>query len=200
MKTLFSFTNIVTGYLTLPVVLKGATVCGVIIIGLFWGLYGLASYGEWRVRSLLSTEKAVPLNGMRLNLSRYVSDDDGLVGADRYLVIVSKDSCTPCQREMPKRVEVLANAEMTPNDRIVLLSTGGLELPTQISAVAARKGIPATPVLLDSTDELKAETGIAWTPHVLILDKEWRIRFSVPRLDNAAASAIVRYFSGPRTR
>jgi hypothetical protein len=169
--------------------------CAVVLV-IFWSAYGLnvlarSSWQQNYGRAQLT--RPLILNGL---LFRPGPGSADLPTTGRQLVLVTSDTCSFSQAGVPEWLQLVEEINFRSPDSVSVISLRGRTLPDHLSARLSELGVPHQVHVL--TDVSKAvfmqQTGIAWTPEIMLVDEQRRIRLSSPRLTPSLRDALVRSF------
>jgi hypothetical protein len=138
------------------------------------------------------------LNGLTLQLEGSVvpSLDRRENAHTKYLVLVSSDECSVCQEQVDDWVDLMGRLQLSGDSEVVHITTNGTVLPERVRLVADRRGIPYRVLQVTNQAQFVEETGLAWTPALLLLDADLSVRLVTTQLSSSAVTAIEGFLQG----
>jgi hypothetical protein len=148
-------------------------------------LYWAALFTEQRLAARDAPSLIVfPVNGLRIDL-----DSGSFFGGPghpprrstpgRTLLLVSADTCQLARKVAPLWGELIASLPFAPEDRVVVVSLRGNEIPQLLSKSARERLVAFRPVTVTDLTAFTLSTGIQATPGTFALDQDLRVRWII---------------------
>jgi hypothetical protein len=77
--------------------------------------------------------------------------------------------------------------------QLLIVTKNGAEIPRALSSAASQRGLRSQIVRVTNNAGFSEQTGIAWTPQVLVLDSTGRVRISAEAVTHTVEAAIIEY-------
>lgn len=167
------------------------------LIAFFWLSYWANSTVRERARSIRQVNQPpILLSGIEIRLDRFVAPP--VMASHRSdswtLVLVCSDLCPQSQAEVPAWMRLLDAVSWGDDDRLVVLTAHGRQIPDQLLSGSRVRSIRHEIVRVTDVMSFRARTGIGWTPATLALDGAMRVRAVTERLTPMAADHLIRMF------
>lgn len=172
-----------------------ALAAGVVVC--FWLLYLTDSkvQASW-IQYLSSRARPSVLNGLEVPFDRFVIPPPPTVSAtSRRLVIVSSDRCRYSEAAVPSWITLIRRLDLLPNDDILFVSTYGRKLHSQL--IAGLDTSTATHIRFATVKQqavFAQTTGISWTPELVGIDGDGRVRLATEIVDERTAELFREFF------
>ena len=147
-----------------------------VVLGWFWFAY--SSHGYWKRSAgvaLSGTHRPYVLAGLQIPLDRYlVPSFHRESGSLYYLVFLSSDSCPHSEEQAARLSAWIESAPEVPP--AVLLTFDGVRVQRRLVAALVARGVRFQQLTVGRQVAFSEDTGLAWTPAVLLLDQGLRVR------------------------
>jgi hypothetical protein len=163
-----------------------------------WAAYGAQAVILRTYRSAYLAAQAsrpVLINGAVVDLAHYVQPKLTFTGSQRVLLFVTSDTCPWCNAELPEWQDFLRQAPLQ-STSVLLVSFGGLKIPTAMEQVLSARGIRCQKALIVNGPGFTGQTGIGATPTIVAMDGGLHVRFTSVRLTKTFQRQIVGWASG----
>lgn len=174
----------------------------VVAIIAFWWLYVQhLQLRAQRLEALTRGQRPYALNGMRLPLETALEPfPEDLRGLRRYLLLMTSDNCMPSRVAVEPLRELLRNISYGPDAGVILLSVAGVELPRVLARELRTLGVSHHIVSLRSQSAFVKQTDLSYTPALILVDSDFRVRMVAPRLTEVVAREIKRFLGATMER
>jgi hypothetical protein len=179
--------------------MKAILSLAVVSVAVFWCAVGVRSHLEFRrTQALRSIRPMFALNGVVVRLDQHVQP--ALMRGNektRYLLLTSSDRCQFSRAAVSAWSEMLRRIQFAADDRVVLLSVSGKEIPNQLYSIASKRARTERAMVTDAI-AFSQETGIGVTPVTAVLDSSFSIRLISSRITSVYLDEVYRFVIGYR--
>jgi hypothetical protein len=148
----------------------------------------------------LGSQRPFVLNGLILRFDRHVRPTLKIGDrTSRYLVLVSSDECPVCLDAVDSWVSLLDRLKFEPTDYVVHVTTRGMMIPNTIAAALKSRNVGRQILRVDGQAGFAEETGLAWTPAVILLDAGLRVRLISSQVTPAFRREVEASFGATET-
>jgi len=166
-------------------------ILGAAVVLWFW--YAYSSHTRLKQAAgiaLATTQRPYVLAGLHINLDRYLTPQfRPEPGVGYYLVFVSSDSCRHSEEQAAVLLRWLRRANVVPATVLISFDEGSKLQPPLVSALQERK-VPFQRLKIQNQAAFSEDTGLAWTPAILIVDSGLRVRLVTEHLSASAEERI----------
>ena len=165
------------------------------LFAVFWTAQGVSAYLTRRLAAVQANWVKPPLlHGALFGGWPYLPNHATAHNA-RYLVIVTSDQCRACVQQLPAWKRLVHDVTFANDDVVVIVSLTGSSLANSLTEELKSGPVRHHAIVAPNASEFSALTGISWTPEVLALDSQFRIRRAAWDLNPTVATRFAEFFA-----
>lgn len=169
--------------------------CGVLVVAWFWSEFALSRTLRANAASVLAApQRPSVVNGLLIRLDRYLKQPLKPPVGEFCLLFVTSDSCSYSKSQVDSLLNLIRRGEPLPSLILVSLSSHAQVQEPLVGALSARRMSYQQLTVTDSY-AFSEDTGLAWTPAIVLLGRRMRVRLVTERL-TPTVEAILRDSSG----
>jgi len=174
--------------------------CGVLVVCWFWSEFALSRTLRANAAGVLAApQRPSVVNGLLVRLDRYLGQPLQPPVGEFSLLFATSDSCSYSKSQVDSLLNLIRRGEPLPSLILVSLSSKAQVQEPLVRALSARH-ISYQQLTVADSAAFSEDTGLAWTPAILLLDRHMRVRLVTERL-TPTVEAILRDSCGsPRVQ